>query len=66
MPCTFTDQQIGLHFQIRKHALQQVFVILHALRLPDLRCIHPATLRAPLKEHAMLKAHFGNRHVTFC
>ena len=41
-------QQIGLHAQIREHALQPAVLVLEALHLADHGRIHAAILRPPL------------------
>lgn len=62
-------QQVGLHAQVRKHALQLAVVILQALHLADHRRIHAVKLRPPLIEgrcaHAVFLAKLSNRHAAF-
>ena len=66
MACIFTVQQIGLHLQIRKHKLQQEVLTLTVLICLILDASIPLYFARHLRNDAMLKAQFGNRHVTSC
>ena len=59
-------QQIGLHLQIRKHKLQQGVLTLTVFICLILDASIPLYFARHLRNDAMLKAQFGNRHVTSC